>query len=513
MRTLRDLAAPDDPQAWTDCSNMWPTLRNTYATADNSTGTLVSSTFNSSSAYQVYYAYAAGQYIANNYELVVIDTSAQQAWNAFWWNGSTLSDSVAAGAPVGDQRGRVQATRFGDVVLLAAINNPLLTSLKIQAATIGGSFSDAGSSAPTQQTMIAVQSSAAIATSHYSNSWYASDVGDYSNWSTGESASGTFYQLPGYPTAAIPYGNDLYVFKPSGILRMTYVGGAVKWQVQLAWYGVGIPRDITATYQMPTQDQAVATNHGIAFYGGSGRVYLFDGTSEPVCLNPETTINVEASFGVFIYDPRSDMLCIAPSFGSDATGHAYVDGATTTSICVYYYYNFKTGAWGNGYGNANEIRTSTAQNGQSGVLRGSYGARAENSSKPAFWVIDSASSHTLYRNASSSPASGTTCSLQISKLGRADGKTRFSRLTPLLRSRSDLGSGSAAAQFDLFTEREDTSTSNSRTGIAESTTRKRFDLLGGTCEDTFGRFKVTWTSLNVEVDDFLVNSTFVQDGD
>lgn len=496
MRKWQDLAAPDDPGSWYAVGNMWPTIRGTYETADGSTATTASSgtTFNG-----VAYAF----HHSRNAEYVWLSSGG--TGRVYSWDGTNFTNVTPAafgGTGWAVNRGSQCMVRFGDVTL--ACTSTMTSPAKIH----GGSFGTLSeiSSAPTARNILVVQSLCVLAFSTEANTYHTTDVGDYTNWSTGEATNNIFYQLPGNVSAALAYGPDVFVFKPTGILRMTYVGGVTKWQVQIAWKGVGIPKDLTGTLLWPTNDWAVATRAGIVFYGGGGKIYLFDGASAPVCINPLTTIPVETLLPVFTYDPQTDIVCVASSFGSNADGQSVVDSSSTLVSSLNYYYCVGTGQWGTGYGSAAELESgSTGVAGGSGVMRGEGISQLTGSPKPVYWYGYAGVSGYVKRCYPSSPPASATCFLQTAKAGRADRKTFFDRLTPLLRRRTDLGTDSASLELTLFREREDTSAQTTRT-ISESSTRKRFDLTGGASTDNFARFKVTWTALDVEVDDFQISS-------
>ncbi len=457
---------------------MWPTLRGTYESADTSVATQLSSVVTSLAAY----AFVA-KTLSSTREYVV--ESVTKIWE---YSSGSLTDrtgGVAIGAfPM--------MAQYGDVTIAAlGAGNPT-------AKSTGGNFS-ALAGAP-QAEIVVVQSNAVVFfnTSTSADGWAASDVGDYTNYSTGEAASGRIITTPGAIIAAVPYGNDIIVSKRDAIYRMTYVGGVVKWQIQLIWKGMGVG-GATAGLE---KYQVVATARGIAFNAGDSAfnaIYLFDGASQPALLNPLTTFAGGATV-ILTYNPVDDVLCVAaPSTGS---------GAGTTPV-NYYYYNFNSQTWGQGTGAAGEC----ADGGPSvslGIVQGDYHARGYTSSKPVHyrWSVNS---NRFNRCAPSAPATSYTCYLQTSKMGQLDGKTTFDRLIPKMRRRTDLGTDSAVLTFELFTELEDTSAATTRT-VTESTYRKRFDLKNGACSDTFGRFKVLWTDLDVEVDDFIVKAKFVPDG-
>lgn len=483
MRKWQDLAAPDDPGSWYAVGNMWPTRRGTYETSDFSTGTSKTATGSAT----VYYAFCA-RALTGPREYVV---DSAKIWE---YSGGSLTDRTGTAAAAIFES--VQMAQYGDVTIAA------LGVGRATAYSTGANFA-ALAGAP-QAAIVCIQSNAVVFfnTNTATDGWAASDVGGYTNYSSGEAASGRIIQTPGQIKAAVPYGNDILVFKENAIYRMTYVGGVVKWQVQLAWNGLGI-------YQSGgTQYCAVPTKHGVAFMTlkpGTNEpgVYLFDGSSAPVMLNPNNALTESAGPFVLTYDPIEDVLCIAPGNGSNANGQITSTGGVV-STSIYYYYNLLSGAWGKGSGGAEEDRESGTSSAY-GVLQGDFYARAESSSKPVYWRYRSSAGNAMYRCAPITPPSSATCFVQTAKVGRADRKTFFDRLTPLLRRRTDLGTDSASLELTLFREREDTSAQTTRT-ISESSTRKRFDLTGGASTDNFARFKVTWTALDVEVDDFMISS-------
>ena len=486
MRRWQDLAAPDDPGSWYAVSNMWPTKRGTYETADTSSATSVTG----SSADAVLYAFTARNIAGTVLEYV------QQASKIWQYSGGTLTDRT----------GGVSVTSAG---MMAQYGNVTIFAQSASVVTTfatGGNFA-ALAGAPNAE-IVVVQSNAVLLfnTSASADGWAASDVGDYTNWTTGEAASGRILEVPGPIMGAVSYGADVLVFKKSAIFRMTYVGGTVKWQIQLVWKGLGLGGEATYT---KAKYQLVATAHGVAFNCNqtlnlttvANTVYLFDGSSTPVQLDPLT--NLDDCHAVFLYDPIEDRLVLAPSLGSSASG--VINTATSTTIpSVYYYYSFASGAWGSGVGNDSENFENgtnfTLLNLGNGVLQGDYYSRSEASSKPVFWRYKTVTTGAFFRNAPLAPASGASCYLQTAMLGRPDAKTFWDRLTPLLRRRTDLGTDTATLSIELYRERHDTSPVTT-ISASEATDRKRFNF---TANDNFARFKVTWAAIDAEVDDFLI---------
>jgi hypothetical protein len=100
-----------------------------------------------------------------------------------------------------------------------------------------------------------------------SDAWAASDVGDYTNWTTGEAASGNLRQTSGQLTAGVVFGNDVIAFKRRGVYRGQYIGGTIKWKWDL----------IDASLGAWGPGCAINADGRIYFYGDDG-FYSFDGS-------------------------------------------------------------------------------------------------------------------------------------------------------------------------------------------------------------------------------------------
>lgn len=477
-----DLAAPDDPGAWYAVGNMWPTKRGTYETAYVGGSGI---DYTASGATTVKYAFGAKT--LSGLREYVIDG---KIWE---FSGSALTD-------------RTNSVSIGSQPMMTQYGNITICVMGASTATVsssGGNFS-ALAGAP-QGEIVCVQSNAVLIfnTNTSADGWAASDVGDYTNWSTGEAASGRIIATPGPVTAAVPYGNDVIVFKPDAIYRMTYVGGTVKWQIQLVWKGLGVAAGSTS---QAWKYQAVSTSKGAVFLDAIGnstgyaQVYLFDGASPPVHLNPFNRFGTNTGqYHALTYSANNEMVCLAPTLGCSATGTNELSLAVDAR---YFYYSLISGMWGAGNGSAGEVDSSGVGSGN-GIVFGGFAADSSYIyPKPIYWGYQGTAGNLKRVGSGTYPSS---CYLQTSKVGSNEFKTTFDRLIPQLRRRTDLGTDSASLEMTLFREREDTSAQTTRT-ISESSTRKRFDLNGGACSDNFARFKVTWTALDVEVDDFTVKS-------
>src|SRR6185369_15423878 len=172
MRKWKTQAAPDDPNVWSAVSCMWPTRYGTYETSDF--------------------------YDAGTDKTATGETAGIGAGNAAWcfntlsgqccyifgaakiWqyaSGSLTDRTAALGATWGKS-----ATQYGNITL--AVHGSGLI------ASSGGNFALVAGSPIAQ--IVVTQSNAVVAfnTSVSTDGWAASDVGDYTNWTTNEAASG-----------------------------------------------------------------------------------------------------------------------------------------------------------------------------------------------------------------------------------------------------------------------------------------------------------------------------------
>jgi hypothetical protein len=465
MKKWQNLAAPDDPDSYFDVDGVWPTKQGNYETCDFLSGTEYTAT----SAAPVIFAWT-GQTLSSTRELI---WDASRIWE---YSAGVLTDrtgGVSIAVP--------SVVAYGDVIIAA--NTASVATIK----STGGNFS-ALAGAP--NALIAVTQSNAVllfGTATAANAWAASDVGDYTNWATGEAASGILYQTPGAITAAVAFGSDVIVFKENAIYRMRYVGGLVKWTVELLVNGIGCM----------SRHALCAGRNGILFLYQTEAVaqktvnptyhfYWFDGVSYPRLVNPLTALTPETSNVVVNYDPRADMFSVFAAGSSAPWNRGY-------------FYCPAMDAWGKNLTPITNTQTAIAY-----PVMGDYAARAvvERSPQPVMWNKESANKLKRYSHGTPIGEIASSCYIETTKVGSAAAKMQFTRCTPLLGRRVDLGTDSAALSVSTFREREDTS-AQATTPITESTLRKRFDF---NLTDNFARFKVTWAALDVGVDDIAVEA-------
>lgn len=480
MRKWRTLSNPVDPNSWADVSNMWPTGRGSYEVADcyPTSSTSITATGEDASGISAWAfstlsgarAYYFGKYLWELNSSLASPTDR---------TGALGANAIASGGG--------HACQYGDVTIVCrGTGGSLIYST-------GGNFAALAGSPSAK--FVVVQSNAVVAfnTSANADEWKASDVGDYTNWTTGEAASGRILENNGPITAAVPYGNDILVFKKNAIFRMSYVGGTIKWQIQKVWNGLGCALGGCA---------AVATSRGVFFCGGTtystGRYmyYLFDGTSPPFCVNTETEL--EYGVGIPVFNQKMNMVTVFVS--------KFITGATWNALA--YYYSLDDDAWGK----AADMFSTTGlffplrgdQEASAAFTGGDYGAR------PIFHGTNIAGADAFYKRVPVPPGSrldagATSAFIKSHKFSGppsavfGESQWTFGPSAPVLRRRDPYSSGSPALALtvDTFTEAHDT-TAAATASVTESTIRDRFDF---TKADSFCQLKLTATDTDIEIDD------------
>lgn len=496
MRKWKNLSAPDDPGAWFDVSGMWPTRLGTYEVADfYDSGTNKTATGETTSPDTGVSAWCFNTLSGQRCYVV-----GKKIWE---YASGSLTDRTGALA----QPSEAFMCQYGDITILARGTGAALAS------SSGGNFA-AIAGAPSAR-LVVVQSNAVVAfnTSVSADGWAASDVGDYTNWSTGEAASGRILEGSGGVTAAVALGADIIVFKKDAIFRMTYVGGTVKWTIQKVVSGLGC---VDVFFSPSIAGAAAACGSAIMFLGqvpGSGvnaeQYFLFDGVSQPRPINTETQLRAEtASFialtvrGAPMFDHESRTVCL---IAQEATYGLQP-----------YFYNLDSDAWGRGglVSGTGTVKTLPVRGDQSAV---SALFSIDTPLRPVF--IAGVDKFVLY--APVAPGGSTSCSgyVQTAKSGAGpDDITTFSRLIPLLFRRAPNSSGSPAVSltFNLYNERHRIY-SNSGSGavlaaptttrsVTEASQRNRFDLLSGAAANCYADFKITFTDMDAEIEDVLIKA-------
>jgi hypothetical protein len=465
MKKWQDLAAPDDPNSWYDVNGMWPTHRGTYERILYTSGTELTAT----GVGTVRYAFAA-RTTTGTREYVV--ESAQ-----IWEYATGAYTDRTGGVSIGTYPMMAQ---YGDITICVMGNS--VATVK----SSGGNFSTLAG-APKGE-IVLVQSNAVLIfnTDTAADGWAASDVGDYTNWTTGEAATGRLIQTPGPITAAVAFGDSVIVFKQNSVYRMRYVGGVVKWTAEVLHHSVGCS---AAGYESQTFEKysACASHSGVLFTSAgdpynktSQRAYYFDGVSQFIHVNPLTTLTYANTFRIR-YTPNVDIFTLSNASGSNV-----------------YFYCPSANAWGkSNVTNADSV-------GPVPVLGEAIPNSDMNTPTPLGHY--KSQSNKLKRYAPVA-AQNFDCYIESARYGSPLVKTKFTRLTPLLQRRVNTVSGTHTVSLSVYfwPERHTahSSPSSTQANIAESGFRNRFDFQGA---DTYASFLLTFSNMDVEIDDIAVAS-------
>lgn len=470
MRKYQNLAAPDDQNTWFNVDGFWPNPSGSYETIQFlDSGTAATATGTGDPIY----AWCA-KTLSGRREYVL--TSA-----LIWEYSAGAYTDRTGGVTIGSSPYAVQN---GDVTVMAmGAANPTVKST-------GGNFS-ALAGAPQAEIVLPVAGALLyLNTSVSADGWATSDVFDYTNYTTGEAASGRLLQTPGAITAGVSFGNYAIVFKADAIYKISYVGGVVKWTTEVLYRGIGA----TSKYA------ACAGNGRILFAGYADSYfttyyYLFDGVSEPRRVNPLTTVTDGYGLSAITFNPQLQLFTIR---GLE-TG-VTVLGVTTYSSTAYYY-SLAADAWGK-YTNVTATYTRKP-------LFGEFSALSEQSSTHVLYGKSAAD--TLKRFAPSRTADGS-CSLNLPLMGSAQRKISLTKVIPQYRRRDSLTSAAVVTMTAVFYPERGLSrlgarggaASLTRSAVAESTSPQRcFDTTGS---DYFVDIALNWTNAFVELDDVVIEA-------
>lgn len=472
MKKWQNLAPPDDPNTWYDVNGVWPTNRSSYETADSLAGV-------------AYTATGTGE-VVMAWRGVTTSTSTVNPRYVVDNNGKIWRfDSTSAGTELADKTGtasfgnsvRAQFAQYGSVTIgvLGSTRSGSVTGGATIFTTAPNTNFAALATAPAGESIAVVSNAVLITNTSDKDGWAASDVGDYTNWSTGEAASGRIYFPAGPIYSLVEFNGAAYAFKQNSIHRLRYVGGVVKWMVEKAWEGVGCG----------DYNTACAGASGILFIGYADNVtgtpsvpiYWYDGVNPPIHVNPLTQIlptSPNAGETRIVYQPLRDMFSIWTANGV-------------------WYFSPKDMAFGKS--SSPLVAVATTYRPYEGNVLAGDGVSVTTSC----WTRSAADTLKLY----SSRTKAGTWYVETAKMGAAALKSRLNRATPRLRRLVDSGTQSASLSISLFRELHDTSTSSTGSGTLSSD-RHRFDFQ---VSDNFARLKVTYTDYDAEIDDLVIDGS------
>lgn len=399
--------------------------------------------------------------------------------------GGTFTDKSKGGGYTNTATGW-SFCQFGNIALAANA----VDATQFRDSTGVGAFADLAA-APIAKILL-TQSNAVLAfnLSTGGADWKVSDVGDYTNWTTGEAASGTIYQRQGPINAAVAFKDDVIVFKSNSVYRMTYVGGLVKWAISLLADGIGCN----------SEADAIVCGDRIIFTGTMG-AYSFDGANFQDLMQGWNNNKTLGGATESIYWPKTNTVW----FVARGTGAVAA-------------YNVSAGNWGTFgiYRNGGGATTTTYA-----VVRGEPAARLAvlgsvyefDTGANAVTLVDLAGSATssLFSGGAQWSTSGVNATVQTHLYGVDTGTTAFTRLTPVMMleggpsvglgpvSPTDAGMTATITPYDG----PDGSGQGTTKNLISSTARNRFDFA---VTARYAIFTVSCSNSYFEIDDVTVAS-------
>lgn len=299
MRRWLPYADPKRPDVWTDISQaiatQWGTYRNAPAfTAGNGSftapGTLI----------------GAARLTVNSSGVVVLMGTTTKLY-ATAVAGSTFNDR--SGTTYSNTATRWHFVQFGKYTLAAN----RIDATQVRDATTTNNYADLGGSPPKAEILV-VQSNIVLAFNindgtDYPDGWAASDVGDHTNWSTGEAVTATqILHTPGPITAAVAFKDEVLVFKKRGVYRMRYVGSPVYWTVELlsSEYGASAQGSVVVCGNIAVV--ADEDNGAYFFDGASFRRIDQDGMERAIHAGPRNSVYYSRSRSIWWQDSGDDVI-------------------------------------------------------------------------------------------------------------------------------------------------------------------------------------------------------------
>lgn len=458
--------APDDPGIWTSVVQMWPTEFGSYRTCDiYAAASGITATGETAGSQK--YAFAA----------------ATPSGTVGFVVGAKIWEVTSAGGILTDRTGGVTIGTKPMMAQYGAVTVCVMGAANATVSANGGNFAALGGAPKGEIVLVCAGAVLIFNTDTSGDGWAASDVGDHTNWTTGEAASGRLLQTPGQIIAAVAHDNVVIVFKAGSIYRGTYVGGVIKWAWEVVSWHSGIGGNSTSYKYSAVSCPAGVVHQGSVPSGSAtpARIMLYANGGIPQPIGNDIAY-FSGTLPVFTFAPDLNMVSIVDQATS---------GATT------YFYSFDSDRWG--FGSNLSGAFAVVQGNQQDAAR-HYSASALH--RPVGWR---ATTDTLtMRAAKAATLSGAApiSSVTSSLIGRTDRLTSISKVIPLLRRRSNTvgGTPSAALQYTTYTERHG-GTAVGPTSVSEAGNRNRFDF---TVTAIYTQVTITFTDMAVDIDDILV---------
>jgi len=325
---------PDTPEVWQTCDGFHADQNGVYRTGwvSVSAGTAIAVNSDVVIGKYVYNASGTEEIISVTSGTVTPSVSSQVF-------GGTTDRTGGTPRPIYHEG----IVSYGNIVLISTATSATIASRTIGA---GANFADVASTPGCQILLVNPQNIViGLNTDAGGDGWATSDVGDYTNWTTLEAASGNLRQTPGDITAGVILGNDVIAFKNRGVYRGTYVGGTVKWQwslihAEMGSWGPGCAV-VAGNLAYFVGDQ------GAMSFDGSGFQKIDDGIANTLrgFLSNTNGLNGDYVNAKIIYDKPNGNLCF---FAQGPVNSGLLSGRVGmgNSKSGFYSYNIFSGMWG-----------------------------------------------------------------------------------------------------------------------------------------------------------------------
>lgn len=478
MRKWKPAADPRNQGAWLALSNFHPTPRGTYRTAPilvaNGTATSVGGTPGTTIA-----ALALPSTDGTVRTIVGTSTKLYGATASAFQSGSFTDLSKVGGYTASTW----SVIQYGNITIAANKTD----ATQFRDATTANAFADLAGAPQAKILVVCALSVVAFNLSTAANSWAASDVGDYTNWTTGDAVTATpILDCPGEITAAIAFSdNVIIVFKKNSIYRMEYVGFPIYWRVDLIDEG----RGVTAMHAVVKCGNVLifSGEHGTTLFDGSGFRDLDDGFE----LNSGSLLAFTNAATAAVYLPTEKSAVFASAV--DAT-----------------VYNMTSDSWGNFglYKNGESVSAGgyVLLQGPPSARLTAMGVSTRTISEAGLCFVNlSANPCVLKTDKAWTPHSSITASLTTSWMGDERTMTLWGRVTPLSANAENYATASATGltMTGNLNDVPSTQGAMSVSSVTSSTATNRFDILKSS---RFARFTPAVTGAFYEIADVAVDA-------
>jgi hypothetical protein len=250
---------PDTPNTWTVCDGFHPDMHGVYRTGWLAGSALATPpTTAEARGYQLAFAYQTAAGSAQTV-MAVRYTSGTPVGRVLVYNGSGWN------ARTGTADFPTFFAQLGNYTLAVGGLTP---GISYRDATGTSNFASASGPTTVYRAICVTAQNIAVVIGEGNDEWATSDVGDPTNFSTGEAASGNLRQASGVGTAIVAFGNDAIAFKSKGVFRGQYVGGAIKW----AW-------TLVDTEKGTWGENCAVYGDGKVYFIGNAGAYSYDGNT------------------------------------------------------------------------------------------------------------------------------------------------------------------------------------------------------------------------------------------